>query len=51
MKRRELLRHLETKGCVLLRKGKKHSVYLNKIRNKVSTVPRHKEISDFLAGK
>jgi hypothetical protein len=51
MKRRELLRYPETKGCVLLREGKKHSVYLNKIKNKISTVPRHKEISDFLARK
>jgi predicted RNA binding protein YcfA (HicA-like mRNA interferase family) len=51
MKRRELIRYLETNGCVLLREGKKHSVYLNKIRRKVSTVPRHKKISDFLAQK
>jgi len=51
MKRRELIRYLETNGCVPLREGKKHSVYLNKIRRKVSTVPRHKEISDFLAQK
>jgi len=51
MKRRELIRYLETNGCVLLREGKKHSVYLNKIPRKVSTVPRHKEISNFLAQK
>jgi mRNA interferase HicA len=51
MKRRVLIRFLETNGCVLLREGKKHSVYLNKIRSKVSTVPRHREINDFLAHK
>ena len=51
MKRRELIRYLKASGCVLLREGKKHSVYLNKTRRKVSTVPRHKEISDFLAQK
>jgi len=49
MKRRELVKHLVTNKCVLLREGKKHSVYLNKLKNKVSTVPRHMEIDDFLA--
>jgi hypothetical protein len=35
MKRRELIKHLETNKCILLREGKKHSVYLNKLKNKV----------------
>jgi len=51
MKRRELIRYLEKHGCILLREGKKHSVYLNEIRKKVSTVPRHNDINDFLAQK
>ncbi len=51
MKRKELIRYLIEKGCALLREGQKHSVYLNKIKNKVSTVPRHSEINDFLAHK
>jgi len=49
MKRKELLRYLEENGCILLREGKNHSVYLNIRKNKVSTVPRHVEINDFLA--
>jgi predicted RNA binding protein YcfA (HicA-like mRNA interferase family) len=51
MKRRDLIRHLETHGCVLLREGAKHSVYVNRQSGKVSTVPRHREINDFLARK
>jgi len=51
MKRKELLRYLEENGCILLREGKNHSVYLNRCKNKVSTVPRHVEINDFLARK
>jgi predicted RNA binding protein YcfA (HicA-like mRNA interferase family) len=51
MKRKELIKYLEANGCVLLREGQKHSVYLNKLKNKVSTVPRHAEINNFLARK
>jgi mRNA interferase HicA len=51
MKRKELIKYLATNGCILIREGKKHSVYLNGLRNKVSTVPRHAEINDFLARK
>jgi mRNA interferase HicA len=51
MKRRDLLRHLEKNGCVLLREGGRHTVYLNLKEKKASTIPRHNEISDFLAKK
>ena len=51
MKRLDLIRHLETHGCVLLREGAKHSVYVNRLSGKVSTIPRHREINDFLARK
>ena len=51
MKRREFLRHLESQGCVMLREGGKHTVYLNPKHRKTSTVPRHTEIRDFLAKK
>jgi hypothetical protein len=51
MKRAELVRHLERHECVLLREGAKHSVFANRARNKTSTVPRHREINDFLAKK
>ena len=51
MKRKELIRHLVKHKCRLLREGAKHSVYYNPENNKTSTIPRHKEINDFLARK
>ena len=51
MKRLYFLRHLKENGCVLLREGAKHSVFLNPSENRVSTVPRHREVNDFLCRK
>ena len=51
MKRRELIRHLEEKGCRGLREGSRHTIYVNPRQKKVSTVPRHAEINDILARK
>lgn len=51
MKRRALVRHLEAHGCVLLREGGNHSIYVNRKAGKVSSVPRHTEINDDLARK
>jgi mRNA interferase HicA len=46
MQRRELIRHLEGHGCVLLREGAKHSVYYNRNTQRTATVPRHREIKN-----
>jgi predicted RNA binding protein YcfA (HicA-like mRNA interferase family) len=51
MKRRDLIRHLETNGCELLREGGNHTIYVNRAALKSSAVPRHREINDFLARK
>jgi predicted RNA binding protein YcfA (HicA-like mRNA interferase family) len=51
VKRIDLLRHLEKHGCTFHREGAKHSVYVNRAKRKVSTVPRHREIGEFLARK
>jgi len=51
MKRVDLIRHLESSGCVFRREGGRHTVYVNPVARKVSTVPRHREIDDFLAKK
>jgi predicted RNA binding protein YcfA (HicA-like mRNA interferase family) len=51
MKQVDLLRHLERHGCALLREGRRHSVYVNRVTRKTSTVPRHREINDYLARK
>ena len=51
MKRVDLVRHLLAHGCELLREGGNHSVFLNRATRKVATVPRHREINEFLARK
>lgn len=51
MKRRDLIRHLEINGCVFLREGGNHTVYVNKEKKKVSSIPRHNEIFEYLAKK
>jgi predicted RNA binding protein YcfA (HicA-like mRNA interferase family) len=51
MKRKDLIRHLQKHGCELLREGGSHSVFVNRAAKKISTVPRHSEINDFLAIK
>ena len=51
MKRVDLVRHLERHGCEFLREGGSHTVYVNRAARKASTVPRHREINDFLARK
>ena len=51
MKRIDLIRHLERYGVQLLREGGSHSVYVNRSADKTSTVPRHREINDFLVRK
>jgi predicted RNA binding protein YcfA (HicA-like mRNA interferase family) len=51
VKRRDLVRHLAAHGCVLSREGANHSVYLNPRIRKVTTVPRHREINEYLARK
>jgi mRNA interferase HicA len=51
MKRIDLVRHLEAHGCERLRQGRRHAVYVNRATKKVSAVPRHREINEFLARK
>ncbi|MDD5330869.1 MAG: type II toxin-antitoxin system HicA family toxin [Sulfuricella sp.] len=51
MKRLDLIRHLEAKGCLLLRESGSHTVYINPVARKASAIPRHREINDFLARK
>ena len=51
MKRRDLVRHLESHGCQLLREGARHSIYVNPTTKRTSSVPRHAEVNDILARK
>ncbi|WP_419166656.1 type II toxin-antitoxin system HicA family toxin [Candidatus Palauibacter sp.] len=51
MKRRDLLSHLAQHGCSFLREGGNHTLYINQMAQKVSTIPRHNEINRDLARK
>ncbi len=51
MKRRQLIKHIEKNGCEFLREGGNHTVYVNRIRMKVSSVPRHREVDNKLCRK
>ena len=49
MKRRELLRRLQKEGCILLRSGVNHDIYINSKTGKKQPIPRHNEIDEVLA--
>jgi len=49
MKRRELIRQLEQAGCVLLRPGSRHDIYVNPKNGLKQPVPRHREVDNALA--
>ena len=51
MKRKDLIKHLIKNGCIFIREGARHSVFLNPLLRKTSTIPRHSEIDNFLAKK
>ena len=51
MKRRGVIRHLESNGCALIREGSRHSWWGHQANNTRSAVPRHSELDDFLVGK
>jgi mRNA interferase HicA len=49
MKRDELIRQLTREGCVLLRHGARHDIYVNPATGRKQPVPRHSEIDEALA--
>ncbi len=49
MKRKDLLKIIESKDCVFVRHGGNHDWYRNPQVNKSQAIPRHKEIEDGLA--
>jgi predicted RNA binding protein YcfA (HicA-like mRNA interferase family) len=51
VKRVDLVRHVEAHGCVLLREGGSHSVFVNRAARRTSVIPRHREVNDYLARK
>lgn len=51
MKRKDVIRYLEKNECYFLREGANHTVYVNRREKKVTTVPRHREIDEYLVIK
>ncbi len=51
MKRRDLVTHLKSNDCILLREGGRHTIFYNPNAKRTTSVPRHTEINDFLAKK
>ena len=49
MKRSELLKQLKKEGCVLLRNGSRHDIYINPKTGQKQPIPRHSEIDNTLA--
>jgi predicted RNA binding protein YcfA (HicA-like mRNA interferase family) len=49
MKRKDLIKEIESIGCVMVRHGAKHDWYLNPEIKKSQLVPRHNEINENLA--
>ena len=49
MKRSELIRELLEQGCVLLRHGARHDIYINPTTGQKQSVPRHTEVDEALA--
>ncbi|MFV1964264.1 MAG: type II toxin-antitoxin system HicA family toxin [Pirellulaceae bacterium] len=44
MKRRDLIRHLVSHGCELVREGQSHTIFENPAGGRRAPVPRHREI-------
>ena len=49
MKRGQFVRQLKREGCVLLRPGSRHDIYINPKTGLKQPVPRHTEIDNILA--
>ncbi len=49
MKRADLVREIEKKGCVLIRHGARHDWYQNPTTRISQPIPRHTEVKDVLA--
>ncbi|NCO35396.1 MAG: addiction module toxin, HicA family [Armatimonadetes bacterium CG2_30_59_28] len=49
MKRQELLKRLTVAGCIFVRSGRRHDLYVNPRTKKMQPVPRHTEVDESLA--
>jgi len=51
VKRRDLIKQLESMGCEFIRHGGKHDWYQNPSTKVSQAVPRHREVNERLAKK
>jgi mRNA interferase HicA len=51
MKHTDLIRHFEKCGCIFVREGGSHTIYKNSANGRMSSIPRHREVKEFLARK
>jgi predicted RNA binding protein YcfA (HicA-like mRNA interferase family) len=49
MKREQLIKKILASGCIFVRPGARHDLYMNPKTGKKQPVPRHKEIDEHLA--
>ncbi len=49
MKRKDLIKQIKERGCILIRHGGNHDWYQNPKTNVSQPVPRHNEIKEYLA--
>ncbi|MDR2473898.1 MAG: type II toxin-antitoxin system HicA family toxin [Tannerella sp.] len=47
----KVIQHLENHNCMLLREGSSHSIYLNILTSKKTSVPRHADIDEITVRK
>jgi predicted RNA binding protein YcfA (HicA-like mRNA interferase family) len=47
--RHDLIRKIESTGCVLIRHGGKHDWYQNPRTKMSQPIPRHRDINEYLA--
>jgi len=47
----DLVKHIRKYGCVFVREGSSHTVWINSANNRTSTIPRHNEINTYTGKK
>ncbi|MEX2141985.1 MAG: type II toxin-antitoxin system HicA family toxin [Pirellulales bacterium] len=47
MKRKDLIKHLRTNGCLFVREGSDHSIWESPASRRRTSIPRHREIPEF----
>lgn len=49
MKRKDLIKNITANGCVCVRHGGAHDLYMNSLTGKRQPIPRHREVNERLA--